>query len=213
LLEQECAEVFEEVFKDFPLTHVYSAQAMSVDTVNEYTSYFSNVHEVTETLRPVTFNVKEVTLLMEMTNYHQSDNKVHKKIWGSMEEMLDESDDNDIPMDDIRKKKIKIFKSRGKPTKIHVFKTNITGKKMSDCSGCPIHCFNFDGTCRDIDPHVLRATKALRDMKASKTKTLLTGVESVDSIDSEGNLVSVDTDFSRDVEVHDLVKQTLKIEM
>jgi hypothetical protein len=66
--------------------------------------------------------------LMEMTNFQQSDNTVHKKIWSSMEEMLDEVDDNDIPMDDIRKKIIKIFTSQGKPTKLHVFKTNITGK-------------------------------------------------------------------------------------
>ncbi len=89
LLEQECAEVFEEVFQDFPLTlilfhkldrdksvsivklcqelltefpidkkcatfeflarAIYSAQSMSVKTVNEYTSYLSDVHEVTET--------------------------------------------------------------------------------------------------------------------------------------------------------------------
>jgi copper(I)-binding protein len=87
-----------------------------------------------------------------------------------MEEMLDEPNDNDIPMDDIHKKNIKIFKAQGKPTKLHTYKTNITGKKMSDCS-------------------------------------------SVDFIDSGGNLVSVDSDFSRDAEVHNLVKQTLKIEM
>jgi hypothetical protein len=39
------------------------------------------------------------------------------------------------------------------------------------------------------------------------------GVESGDFIDSEGNIVSVDSDFSLTVEVHDLVKQDLKIEM
>ena len=50
-------------------------------------------------------------------------------------------------------------------------------------------------------------------MKASKTRALLTGVESGDFIDPEGNLVSVDDDFSRAVEVHDLVKQALKIEL
>ncbi len=105
---------------------------MSVNTDTEYTSYLSNVHEVTETLGTVTFNVKEVMFLM--------------KIWASMEEMLDEADDNDIPMDDIRKKNIKIFTAQGKPTKLCALKTNITGKKMSDCCGCPVHCVNFDGT-------------------------------------------------------------------
>jgi hypothetical protein len=155
LLERECAEVFEEAFKDFPLTHVlfhklhrgksgsidklwqelltefpldkkratfeyltrvtYSTQVMSVNNDKEYTSYLSNVHEVNETLVQVTFNVKEVMFLMEMTNFQQSDHKAHKKIWDSMEEMLEEVDDNDIPMDDIRKKNIKIFTSQGKP--------------------------------------------------------------------------------------------------
>jgi hypothetical protein len=50
-------------------------------------------------------------------------------------------------------------------------------------------------------------------VKDSKTRALLTGVTSGDFIDSEGNLVSVDADFSRAAEVHDLVKQTLKIEI
>ncbi len=38
-------------------------------------------------------------------------------------------------------------------------------------------------------------------------------MESNDFIDSEGNIESVDDDFSRVAEVQDLVKQTLKIEM
>jgi hypothetical protein len=42
---------------------IYSAQSMSVNTVNEYTSYLSDVYEVTETLGQVTFNVKEVMFL------------------------------------------------------------------------------------------------------------------------------------------------------
>jgi hypothetical protein len=84
---------------------------MSVNTDKEYTSFLSNVHEVTERLGQVTFNVKEVMFLMEMTNFQQSDHKVHKKIWASVEEMLDEVDENDIPMDDIRKENIKIFTS------------------------------------------------------------------------------------------------------
>jgi hypothetical protein len=52
-----------------------------------------------------------------------------------MEGMFDEVDDNDIPMDDIRKKNIKIFTEQGKPTNLHAFKTNITGKKMTHCCG------------------------------------------------------------------------------
>jgi hypothetical protein len=128
----------------------------------------SNVHEVTETLGQVTFNVKEAMFLMEMTHFQQSDNnKVHEKIWASMEEMLDEADDGDIPMDDIRKKNVKIFKAQGQPPKLHTFKTNITGMKMPNCCGCPVHSVDFDGTWRDIDPHVIHAAKA------SKTRALL----------------------------------------
>jgi hypothetical protein len=41
----------------------------------------------------------------------------------------------------------------------------------------------------------------------------MTGVESGNYLDSEGNVVSVDNDFSRAAEVHGLVKQALKIEL
>ena len=71
----------------------------------------------------------------------------------------------------------------------------------------PVHCANFDSTCRDIDPCVIHTSKA------SKTRALLTGVESGDYIDSEGNIVSVDNDFSLTAQVQGLVNQTLKIEM
>jgi hypothetical protein len=56
---------------------IYSTQDVSVNTINEYTFYLSNVHEVTETLGQVTFNVKEVMFLMEMTNFQELDNKVY----------------------------------------------------------------------------------------------------------------------------------------
>jgi hypothetical protein len=146
LFEQECAEVFEETFKHFPLSHIFfhdldrgksdsvtklwqklltefpidkkcatfeflvrviqSVQTMSVNTVNEHTSYMSKVNEVKKTLAQVTFTVQEVMFLMEMTNFLKSDDKVHKKIWGSTEDMFDEAGDNDIPIDEIRKKNI-----------------------------------------------------------------------------------------------------------
>jgi hypothetical protein len=48
--------------------------------------------------------------LMEMNNFQKSDDKVHKKIWASTEEMLDEAGDDDIPIDEIRKENIRIFK-------------------------------------------------------------------------------------------------------
>jgi hypothetical protein len=71
---------------------------------------------------------------------------------------------------------------------------------MPNCTGCSVHCVNFDCTWCDIDPCVVHAAKA------SKTRALLAGVESGDYIDSEGNIVSVDNDFSRAAEVQGLVK-------
>ena len=49
--------------------------------------------------------------LLEMTYFQQSDVKVHKKVWVNVEEMFDKvPGDGDIPMDEIHKKNIKIFK-------------------------------------------------------------------------------------------------------
>jgi hypothetical protein len=52
-----------------------------------------------------------------------------------------------------------------------------------------------------------------RFLKENKSRALLTGVEGDVFLDHEGNLVSVDDDYSRAEEVHELVKQTLKIEL
>jgi hypothetical protein len=68
-------------------------------------------------------------------------------------------------------------------------------------------CVNFDGSWCDIDLRVIHAAKV------SKTRALITGVESGDYLDSEDNIVSVDNDFSRDAKVQGLVKQSLKIEL
>ena len=60
----------------------------SVNTSNEYTSFMYKVNEVEKTLgQAATFSVQEVMFLMEMTNFQQSDDKVHKKIWSSTEEI------------------------------------------------------------------------------------------------------------------------------
>ena len=49
--------------------------------------------------------------LLEMTHLKESDNKVHKKIWESVEEMFDEDDDGNVPMGETRKKNICIFRA------------------------------------------------------------------------------------------------------
>ncbi len=49
--------------------------------------------------------------------------------------------------------------------------------------------------------------------KENKTRTLLTGIEDDVFLDHEGNLLSVDDDYSHVEEVHDLVKESLKIEL
>ena len=72
---------------------------------------FHTVHDVVETLDSTTFTSNEVMFLLEMTYFQQSDVKVHKKVWVNVEEMFDKvPGDGDIPMDEIHKKNIKIFK-------------------------------------------------------------------------------------------------------
>jgi hypothetical protein len=78
-----------------------------------------------------------------------------KKIWASMEEILDEAGDDDIPIDEIRKKNIRIFKAQGQHTKFHAFKTHISGKNMPDCIGCPVHCVSISMVRGVISTHVL----------------------------------------------------------
>jgi hypothetical protein len=50
---------------------------------------------------------------------------------------------------------------------------------MPNCSGCPVHGVSFDGTWRELDRRVIHA------LRASKTRALVTLVESGDFIDSE----------------------------
>jgi hypothetical protein len=90
---------------------IQSTQTMSVNTSNEYTSFMSKVNEVEKKLGQATFSVQEVMFLMEMTNFQKSDDKVHKKIWVIKEEMLDAASDDHIPIDEIRKKNIRIFRA------------------------------------------------------------------------------------------------------
>ncbi len=157
---------------------IYSAQAMSVNTANEYTSYMSNVHEVTKTLVQVTFNVKEVMFLIEMTNFHSWMTRCTRKFGPVWKRCLTKM-------------------------MIMISSWTIFSRKISRFLNRKENLLN--STCsRRQTVHVT---------KASKTRNLLTGVQSGDFIDSEGNLVSVDADFSHTTEVHDLVKQTLKIEM
>ena len=66
---------------------------------------------------------------------------------------------------------------------------------------------------RPISPVQRCQTSLVVPSIESKVRALLTGVEICDFIDSEGNIVSVDADFSRAAEVQELVRQSLKIEM
>ncbi len=183
LFEQECGEVFEETFKDFPFEHVFFHK-LDRDKSGSVVKIWQEL--------PTEFPIDKTCVTFEFL-----DREIYSVQVMSVNTVNEYT--YDIPMDDIRKKNIKIFKAQGKPTNLHVFKTNITGKKMPNCSGCPVHWVNFDGTWCDIDPHVIHT------VKFSKTRVLLTGVESVDRdfIDSEGNLVSVDDDFSRTAEMYD----------
>ena len=72
------SKLWQEFLTEFPIDKkrstfeflaraVYSAQTMSVNTANEYTTFLSTVHDVVETLGSKTFTTKEVMFLLEMT--------------------------------------------------------------------------------------------------------------------------------------------------
>ena len=68
----------------------------SCNNINECTTFLSTVHETFETLGKASFTVGEFMLLLEMAYFQQSNSKVHKKIYTSMEESLDEAGDNTL---------------------------------------------------------------------------------------------------------------------
>jgi hypothetical protein len=108
-------------------------------------------------------------------------------------------------LNEIRKDTIAFFNEDKTPV-LKVLKVDLTkvkGTKCTDCCGCPTHCVDYRNN----------TWCGPRFHKENKTGDLLTGVEGNVYLDHEGNNVSVDDDYSRTEQVHELVKQTLKIEV
>jgi hypothetical protein len=114
LFEQECAEVFEEAFKDFPFTHVFFHK-LDRDKSGSVAKLWQEL-------------LTEFPIDKKCTTFEFLDREIYSDQVMSVNTVNEYT--YDIPMDDIHKKNIKIFKAQGKPTNLHAFKTNITGKKV-----------------------------------------------------------------------------------
>jgi hypothetical protein len=247
LLEQECVEVLEEAFKDFPLVHVsfhnldrgktgsvaklwqelltefpidkkratfeflaraiQSTQTMSVNTANEYTSFMYKVHEVEKTLGQATFSVQEVMFLMEMTNFQQWMTRCTRKSGPAWKRCLMQLVKMIFPSTKFARKISGFLKRKENILNSTRSRPIFPVRRCRIVLVAPSIVSMVRGSWRDIDPRVIHAAKA------SKTRALMTGVESGDYLDSAGNIVSVDNDFSRAAEVQGLEKQALKIEL
>ena len=74
-----------------------------------------------------------------------------KKIYTSMEEFLDEDGDNDLPFPDICKKIIQIFSVYTPSVALRVFKTTITGNKMSGVGDPYTVAFHNTWCVKDVE--------------------------------------------------------------
>jgi hypothetical protein len=211
LLEQECAEVFEESFQDFPLTHVFFHNLDRGKSVSVSKLWQELLTEFPIDKKCATFEIlgraiqsaqtMSVNTANEYTSYMctRKSGPTRKRCLMKQVTMISPST--------ISARKISGFLNCKENLLSSTRSRPILPKRCRIVLVKPVHCANFDSTCRDIDPCVIHTSKA------SKTRALLTGVESGDYIDSEGNIVSVDNDFSLTAQVQGLVNQTLKIEM
>jgi hypothetical protein len=148
-----------------------------------------------------TITVDELFLILEMTHF-QSVDKLQKKIYRNTFKILEKNaSDTTLTknvLNEIRKDTIPLFNEDKTPA-LKVLKVDLTkvkGTKCADCCSCPTHCVDYrNNTWRGPRFH-----------KEIKTRALLTGAEGDVFFDHEGNLVSVDDDYSRAEEVHELVK-------
>jgi hypothetical protein len=84
--------------------------------------------------------------------------------------------------------------------------SKVKGIKCGDCCGCQIHCVDYH-TNTWCGPRVHKDTKT---EGKSDVRALLTNVEEDLSLDHEGNLVTVDDDFSQTEMIRGLTQQGVK---
>ncbi len=140
----------------------------------------------------------ELFLILEMAHF-QSGDKLQKKIYRNTFKILEkntaESTLTKTLFNEIRKETISLFNEDNAPT-LKVLKMDLSkvkGTKCADYYGCQIHCVDcLTNTCRGPRFHKDTKTTGKSDVRA-----LLTNVEEDLYLDHEGNLVTVDDDFSQ----------------
>jgi hypothetical protein len=145
-----------------------------------------------------TITVDELFLIVEMAHF-QSGDKLRKKIYRNTFKILEknsaESTLTKTVLNEIRKETITLFNEDKAPT-LKVLKMDLSkvkGTKCADCYGCQLHCVDYR-TNTWCGP---RFHKDAKTAGKSDVRALLTNVEEDLYMDHEGNLVTVDDDFSQ----------------
>jgi hypothetical protein len=155
--------------------------------------------------------VDEVFLILEMAHF-QSEDKLQKKIYRNTFKILEkntaESTLAKTVLNEIRKETIAFFNEDKAPT-LKVLKMDLSkvkGIKCADCCCCQIHCVDYHtNTC-----HRPRFHKDSSTTGKSDVRDLLTNVEEDLYLDHEGNLVTVDDDFSQVEMMRGLAQQAVQ---
>jgi hypothetical protein len=211
------SKLLEEIFTTFPvdsrpvrfeyITHcILTAYTTKCDDTSTYNSRLSTTHKARVALGGnTTITVDELFLILEMAHF-QSGDKLQKKIYRNTFKILEkntaESTLTKTVLNEIRKETIALFNEDKAPT-LKVLKMDLSkvkGTKCADCCGCQIHCVDYHtNTWSGPRFHEDAKTAGKSDVRA-----LLTNVEEDLYLDHEGNLVTVDDDFSQDEMMHGL---------
>jgi hypothetical protein len=172
---------------------ILTAYTAKCDDAPSYSSRLSTAHKARVVIGgDTTITVDELFLILEMAHF-QSGDKLQKKIYRNTFKILEKNaSDTTLTknvLNVIRKDTIALF-NEGKTPALKVLKVDLTkvkGTKCADCCGCPTHCVDYRNN----------TWCGPRFHKENKTRDLLTGVEGDVFLDHEGNLVSVDDDYSQ----------------
>ncbi len=217
------SKLWEDIFTTFPVDSrpirfeyisrcILTAYTSKCDDTSTYNSRLSTVHKTRVALGGnTTITVDELFLILEMTHF-QSGDKLQKKIYRNtfkiLEKNTSESTLTKTVLNEIRKETIAFFNEDKGPT-LKVLKMDLSkvkGTKCADCCGCQIHCV-------DYHTNTWRGPRFHKDSKTaekSDVRSLLTNVEEDLYLDHEGNLVTVDADFSQVEMMRGLTEQTVQ---
>ncbi len=217
------SKLWEDIFTTFPVDSrpirfeyiarcILTAYTAKCDDAFTYNSRLSTTHKTRIALGVnTTITVDELFLILEMAHF-QSGDKLQKKIYRNTFKILEknaaESTLTKTVLNEIRKETIAVFNEDNAPT-LKFFKMDLSkvkGTKCADCCGCQIHCV-------DYRTNTWRGPRFHKDVKTegkSDVRALLTNVEEDLYLDHEGNLVTVDDDFSQAEMMRGLAQQVVK---